>query len=208
MFQSGQVKITKYYELTDSSPAYACALVLNPRWKWRYIEGKWEKSWHESAIKAVKKVQETEYRLAVLPPPRRTTLTNDFFTSLKADFPAQIKDEYTRYCSAPWVDTSDAISWWLQEQQQKDYPNLGRMALDFLSILGMSAEPERLFSSTKITINDLRSRLGSDTMEALECLRLQLKIKDSKIKALIRLATKIREDKDNVDNTGVKKEVT
>src|SRR6266536_2871273 len=77
-----------------------------------------------------------------------------------------------------WVDTDDAISWWLQEQQQKDFPHLSRIELDFLSIPGMSAEPERLFSSTKITISDLRSRLGSDTIEALECLRSWLKIKD------------------------------
>jgi hypothetical protein len=68
------------------------------------------------------------------------------------------------------------------------------MALDFLSIPGMSAEPERLFLSTKVTISDLRSRLGSDTVKALECLRSWLKIKDTEIEALIRLAIKERED--------------
>jgi len=61
------------------------------------------------------------------------------------------------------------------------------MALDFLLIPGMSADPERLFLSTKITISDLRSRLGSDTIKALECLRSWLKIKDSEIDALIRI---------------------
>ncbi len=45
-------------------------------------------------------------------------------------------------------------------------------------------------------------------MEALECLRSWLKIKDSEMEALIRLAAKIREDGDNVDNTGVEKEAT
>ncbi len=49
---------------------------------------------------------------------------------------------------------------------------------------------------------------GSDTVEALECLRSWLKIKDSEMEALIRLAAKIREDGDNVDNTGVEKEAT
>ena len=66
--------------------------------------------------------------------------------------------------------------------------------MDFLSIPGMSAEPERLFSSTKITISDLRSRLGSDTIKALECLRSWLKIKDTEIEALTRAIGQIRED--------------
>ena len=68
------------------------------------------------------------------------------------------------------------------------------MALDFLSIPGMSAEPKRLFLSTKITISDLRSRLGSDTIEALECLRSWLKIKDTEIEALTRAMGQIREE--------------
>ncbi|RKK06769.1 hypothetical protein BFJ65_g18323 [Fusarium oxysporum f. sp. cepae] len=35
----------------------------------------------------------------------------------------------------------------------------------------MSAEPERLFSGAKITITDRLNRLGSDVVEALECLK-------------------------------------
>ena len=52
------------------------------------------------------------------------------------------------------------------------------MALDYLSIPGMSAEPERLFSSARVTITDRRNRLGSDTIEALECLRSWCSIRD------------------------------
>ena len=35
--------IDKYYALTDRSPAYIIALILNPRFKWHYIEKKWSK---------------------------------------------------------------------------------------------------------------------------------------------------------------------
>lgn len=45
------------------------------------------------------------------------------------------------------------------------------MAADILSIPAMSSEPERLFSGAKITITDRRNRLGSDVIEALECLK-------------------------------------
>ena len=45
------------------------------------------------------------------------------------------------------------------------------MALDILLIPAMSAEPERLFSSAKITITDRRNRLGIESIEAIECLK-------------------------------------
>jgi hypothetical protein len=53
---------------------------------------------------------------------------------------------------------------------------LSKIALDILSIPAMSADPERLFSSAKITISDRRNRLGIYTVEALECLKSWLKI--------------------------------
>jgi len=40
----------------------------------------------------------------------------------------------------------------------------------------MSADPERLFSGTKITISDRRNRLGIFTIKALECLKSWLNI--------------------------------
>ena len=50
--------------------------------------------------------------------------------------------------------------------------------MDILSIPAMSAEPERLFSRAKITITDRRNRLGSDAIEALECLKSWFGIRD------------------------------
>lgn len=50
--------------------------------------------------------------------------------------------------------------------------------MDILSIPEMSAEPERLFSRAKITITDRRYRLGSDVIEALECLKSWSGIRD------------------------------
>jgi len=35
----------------------------------------------------------------------------------------------------------------------------------------MSTEAERIFSGSKLTISDQRSRLGDDIIEALECLK-------------------------------------
>ncbi|RPA72755.1 hypothetical protein BJ508DRAFT_190469, partial [Ascobolus immersus RN42] len=49
--------------------------------------------------------------------------------------------------------------------------NLARMALNILSIPAMSALPERLFSSSKLTLSDRRCRLRDDVLQALECLQ-------------------------------------
>ncbi|ODQ71005.1 hypothetical protein LIPSTDRAFT_73577 [Lipomyces starkeyi NRRL Y-11557] len=83
------------------------------------------------------------------------------------------QDEYSRYLVAPVLpEVTDPRAWWLEPTQRKSYSALSIMALDVLSIPAIrSAEPERLFSSAKITITDRRNRLGIETIEAIECLK-------------------------------------
>ena len=58
------------------------------------------------------------------------------------------------------------------------------MAIDILLIPVMSADPERLFSSAKISVSDRRNRLGIYTLKALEYLKLWLNIKLEDIREL------------------------
>ena len=37
MFNSGWSKLDKYYQKTEETAVYVAALVLNPRYKWAYI---------------------------------------------------------------------------------------------------------------------------------------------------------------------------
>ena len=98
-------------------------------------------------------------------------------------------DEYFRYIREPPIPHDHikggrgACSWWLEERQQRLYPNLSKMALDILTIPAMSAAPERLFSSAKITISDRRNRLHSDTTEAIECLKSWRKIQTIRLES-------------------------
>ena len=92
----------------------------------------------------------------------------------------QIEDEYLYYCSQPQVKVRDARDWWLQETQQQIYPNLSKLALDILSIPAMSAEPERVFSGTKLIITDSRNRLSMQMIQALACLKSWYKLKEWK----------------------------
>lgn len=80
-------------------------------------------------------------------------------------------DEDQNYISGPRIKVKDVRKWWLEDMQQALYPNLSKMALDLLSVPAMSAEPERLFSDTKITLQDRRNRLGIDIVEVIECIK-------------------------------------
>jgi hypothetical protein len=182
MFNSGWSKLDKYYQLTDESPAYIAALVLHPGMKWQYIQKKWKRSWHANAKRLVAELWE-QYKPVdtPIPQPDASSTTPNEFIQWKSDLirPTVPIDEYDRYCQADLVWECDKpLKWWLEDTQQKAYPNLSKMAIDILSIPAMSAEPERLFSSAKITITDRRNRLGVETIEALECLKSWFGIQD------------------------------
>jgi len=182
MYNSGWGKLDKYYRLTDESPAYVAAIVLHPSHKWHYVQENWKKEWVESS----KKLMETlwdEYKPVEPPVPQPQTpsiTTNEFLNWRNKHLqPTLLIDEYERYCNSERVyGFTSALTWWLEDTQQKSYPSLSKMAVDILSIPAMSAEPERLFSGAKITITDRRNRLGSDAIEALECLKSWFGIRD------------------------------
>ena len=45
MIRIGWEKLDKYFSATDRAPVYLAAVVLNPKFKWRYFENKWEAAW-------------------------------------------------------------------------------------------------------------------------------------------------------------------
>ena len=68
---------------------------------------------------------------------------------------SQIGDEFDSFIDGNPVllgERETSLSWWLEEVQQRTYPNLSRFAIDILSIPAMSAEPEPAFSGCRRTI--------------------------------------------------------
>ncbi|KAK4065942.1 hypothetical protein Purlil1_13996 [Purpureocillium lilacinum] len=182
MYNSGWAKLDKYYRLTDESPAYVAAIVLHPSHKWHYIQENWKTEWVESSKKLLQTLW-NEYRPVepAIPFCETPSMTTNEFLNWRNKHlqPSLIRDEYERYCKSERVyGFTSALSWWLEETQRKNYPNLSKMAVDILSIPAMSAEPERLFSGAKTTITDRRNRLGRDVIEALECLKSWLGLQD------------------------------
>jgi hypothetical protein len=103
-------------------------------------------------------------------------------THLKSTAPV---DEITLYLSSELVNVTDAIKWW--REKQGTYPQLSRMALDYLTIPGMylffsfvpillahhtatSIDVERLFSRGRLVLSHTRSRLSVASTRSLLCL--------------------------------------
>ena len=61
------------------------------------------------------------------------------------------------------------IDWWIKKKA--DWPILAQLALDLLAIPVITAENERVFSSTGKLITADRNQLNKDSIEAVECLR-------------------------------------
>jgi hypothetical protein len=55
---------------------------------------------------------------------------------------------------------------------------LSKLALDILSIPVMLAEPERIFSATKLILTDRRNKLSIKMIKALACLKSWYKLKE------------------------------
>ena len=179
---AGWAKLDKYYSLTERSPAYIASMVLVPWQKWSYFEDNWPAEWVSDARTTVQRLWEQDYKstATLIPEPElqepQTELQRWQASKRRR---APVIDEYSRYCSALRTPEGDSRSWWMEPAQRTTYPALSVMALDLLSIPAMSAEPERLFSSAKITITDRKNRLQFESIEAIECLKSWLDSRDT-----------------------------
>ena len=136
---------------------------------------------------------------------------------------AELRDELARYLSTDPEQVLDVLLWWTEHKAT--YPNLSRMALDYLSIPGMypftseidhhadtcfatatSTDVERVFSQGRLLLSHIRNRLLSQSIRALMCLgswsQLGL-VKDADIYAVTALAEVEGEEEDLADSWDV-----
>ncbi|GLB45148.1 putative hAT family C-terminal dimerisation region [Lyophyllum shimeji] len=93
-------------------------------------------------------------------------------------------DELADYLNTPIEQVKDVLKWWASKRGI--WPNLSRMALDYLSIPATSTDVERVFSRGRILLSHTRNRLSPQTTRALMCLggwSLLGLVKDSDVKA-------------------------
>lgn len=175
-------KLEKYYKLADETPVYALATCLNPIQKWQYFDTNWagHPDWLNKAKKAAKDFWEAKYRpdSVTTVPPVTTLSSNSFYAFYNRQIVgAAVKDEWQQYITSdPLPAPKDgkpfnALAWWTEETQRRQYPNLSKMALDLLSIPAMASDVERLFSAAKLTLTDQRGAMYAETLELLQLLK-------------------------------------
>ena len=81
-----------------------------------------------------------------------------------------IEYEYNIYISMPLSDENiDPLEW--QKDHEAKFPNLSRMARDYLAIPATSVPSEESFSIGKNLITDKRNRLAGKTIRTCMCLK-------------------------------------
>ena len=160
-------KIYNYYNLTSDS--YTVCTVLDPRFGISYYK-------RDTRVNA--EAYEEVYDVV-------NFIYKNFYAPIDQVAPSAVVDEFDVFDIEPAVDefkdyctnspgmigsqNKDVLLWW--KGNSKKYPNLSRMARDYLAIPATSASSERLFSSGKLMISDTRNSLSPSTIQACQFLK-------------------------------------
>nr|VWP01875.1 Non-specific serine/threonine protein kinase (EC [Ganoderma boninense] len=92
----------------------------------------------------------------------------DVFDNTAPPALAELGDELGRYLRFPIEHAPNAIKWWVD--WRVIYPNLSRMALDYLTIPATSVDVERVFSRGRLLLSHICNRLSAQSTRAILCL--------------------------------------
>ena len=84
----------------------------------------------------------------------------------------QSRDEFDAYINGDqtMLDSgTTAIQWWSRPFQREQFPRLSQLAIEVLSIPGMSDKPERVFSGSRRRVPWDRTKTSPQLLEASEC---------------------------------------
>lgn len=182
-------KFDKYWKRT--SGLLAIATILDPRNKMDCVEFYFRKFYEDDADRQLSKVRKCLDDLVVEYQSKIDTMQNVGATSKKRPAPSSFEDEEDEFAQSkktkirkvnvkcevdfyleedplPDDEDLDIISWW---KVNRKYPTLRKIAKDILAIPVSSVASESAFSTGGRVISPHRSRLHSETVEALMCLQ-------------------------------------
>ena len=181
-----QVLLKYRDKILSESPYYLAAIALHPSYRINYFQRNWTAAdkriskW-DTRLRDLWSSYEAAYNnspcqpLIQAPNKKLTKKRDEYLDGLLQELnPSkdQKADEWTTFqAGGPLKIDCSPLSWWLQPQQQQNWPCLANMAIDILSIPAMSDEPERIFSGGRHTVSWERMRLGEQTIQAAECLK-------------------------------------
>ncbi|CAG7785479.1 unnamed protein product, partial [Allacma fusca] len=139
-------KLNKYYPTSDGL-VYVMGIVLDPRCKL-----KWHKTmkFADSVLKANRQMVVNHWKLfykSTIQPESVVPTSNDIIQSQMSLHKSGNKDELDQYLSEALVKFTsgeDVLTWW--KIHETDYPNLSRMARDFLGAAATGVPAECMFS--------------------------------------------------------------
>lgn len=168
------LKIKKYRDLMEQSPAYWSAMILHPGYNRKWLANNLSSQRYATAITAFKRLYDEEYSHREIATP-----TGQEFNRTNPQHRRQLLiggvghfdlvntniDELDAYFDEPVRPVDDILIWW--KEREVRYPRLSQMAVDLLTIPAMSSECERVFSSGKLIIGHQRYSMTDESIEML-----------------------------------------
>lgn len=161
-----KAKLIKYYSATDSTSLYAVATAMHPKMRfWWWTKEKWEQQWQDQAQNSVREVWRTRYKntqenttseihQTAQDPKDDDDDPEDNLLSLEMTHEG---DELEEYVGTRMIKAKTLEFW---AKSEVTYPNLSRMAKEYLGIPATSASSERCFSQARILLPYTRNRLS------------------------------------------------
>ncbi|XP_035708216.1 zinc finger BED domain-containing protein DAYSLEEPER-like [Folsomia candida] len=192
-------KLNKYYPTSDGL-VYVVGLILDPRSKL---------TWYSCnptyfSIELVKeyrgvitKYWNDRYKPANSTPEQNEadqTSEDDLFTSQMKRARFDARDELQIYLSASVISPgspsmkSGPLGW--RKAHENVYPNLSKMAKDFLSASGTGVPVERFFSGGTDLVTPKRQRLNAETIRKTMCIKGWMRSRNNKFKEYASVAIK------------------
>ena len=174
----GWKKLNKYYELSDSSPAYSLAVFLHPSHKMAWFEKHWSdrQDWisavNETVNLAWSECKRRWPNEVQSPPPllrRRQHEELDEFERFMEPEEEPEMDDLTRWQHEPCVKTKEPLQWWRDNHHR--FPVLRHLAFELFACPASSAADERTFSIAGNVLNEDRHNTQEALAEAYQGLR-------------------------------------
>ncbi|KAL6221657.1 hypothetical protein ACLB2K_005053 [Fragaria x ananassa] len=161
-------KINTYWK--NCSLTLAIAVVMDPRYKMKYVEFTFKKIYsEEEAQTCIKMVDDRIHELfeeySTMPLPLAPNYAEEFDVYIMKN----LKTELDQYLAEPpiRVHEFDVLAWWKLNQMM--YPTLSQMARDMLSFPVSTVPCDSVFDTNAKEMDQYRSSLQAETVEALIC---------------------------------------
>jgi hAT family C-terminal dimerisation region len=185
-------KLAKYATKLDDSPYYLAARILDPECRTSFLKNKDKCTITLEGTKKlyiVRKLWERFRDKVSLPASHETTQSSEptlksaeqlsaFHKARRRHIEEQTRpqsqDEFDTYVGEnpiPLDSRTTSLQWWNLPLQRVRYPRLSQLAIEVLSIPGMSDKPERVFSGSRRRVPWDRTRTSPRTLEETECLK-------------------------------------